>query len=120
SGGTDFPDNHRRFAALSLGALSIARNLFRPRVLHLHDWQAAAAAPYLRSAFRFDPSFHGIKLVFTIHNLEHQGRFAAYQFADFGFDRALFQPEYLEFYGDVNLMKGAIVFADAITTVSPR
>jgi starch synthase len=119
-GGVDYPDNHLRFASFSRAALGVARVLFAPDILHLHDWQAALCAPYLRTRFQLDPTLMGLRIVFTVHNLEHQGKFAAYQFRDFGLDSWLFAPSYFEFFGDVNLMKGAIVFSDAVTTVSPR
>jgi starch synthase len=70
--------------------------------------------------FQLDPTLMGLRTVLTIHNLAPQGRFAAYQFADLGLDSGLFTPSYLEFHGDINLLKGAIVFADAVTTVSRR
>lgn len=120
SQGRDYSDNHLRFAALSQAAIGVARFLFQPDLFHLHDWQSASCAIYLRTRYRLDPHFIGSKIVFTIHNLEHQGRFAPYQFTELGLDKPLFHPGCLEFHGDLNLMKGGIVFADAITTVSRR
>jgi len=115
-----FPDNHIRFAALCQAAIGVARFLFPVPLFHLHDWQAALTAPYLRTQLHLDPSFHGVKILYTIHNLEHQGRFSAAQFPDLGLDRWLLDPPNLGFFGDVNLMKGGIIFSDGITTVSPR
>ena len=120
SGGEDYLDNHRRFAAFCHGALAVLRHLFQAEVIHLHDWQAALCAAYLRTRLSLDPLLGRVKIVYTIHNLDYQGRFNAGQFAELGLDRWLMQPDLMEFYGDVNFMKGAIVFADAITTVSPR
>ncbi len=114
-----FPDNHIRFAALCQAAIGVARHLFHTPLFHLHDWQAALAAPFLRTQFHRDPLFQNVKIVFTIHNLEHQGRFHRPAFEDLDLDASLFQPAFLEFFGDVNLMKGGILFSDAITTVSP-
>ncbi|RPI11701.1 MAG: glycogen synthase, partial [Acidobacteriales bacterium] len=57
----DFPDNHQRFAVLCRTALAIARWIFRPGILHCHDWQAALVPVYLRSLFAGDPTFMGIK-----------------------------------------------------------
>jgi len=118
--GSDFPDNHLRFAALCHGVLGVLRFLFSADILHLHDWQAALCAPYLRTRFQLDPSFFHLKIVFTIHNLEHQGRFGPHEFGELGLDAWLRQPQFLGHNGDVNLMKGGILFPDAITTVSPR
>lgn len=113
-------DDHLRFGSLCLNALNVIRFLWRPDVVHLHDWQSALVAPYLKTRFQLDPTFQGIRIVYTIHNLEHQGRFGAALFAELGLDPWLMRMDFMEYFGDVNLMKGAIAFADAITTVSPR
>ena len=115
----DYPDNHIRFAVLCRAAMETIRRIFRPHVLHCHDWQAALVAPFMRHAYRSDPTFLGIKLLFTVHNLGYQGIFGPAALKDVGFDLGLFRPDGLEFYGDVNLMKGGIIFSDWINTVSP-
>lgn len=117
--GNDFADNHLRFAVLSLAALGIARELENPDVIHSHDWQAALVPVYARTWFYNDPRIAPIKHIFTIHNLGYQGRFGKQIFHELGLDPALFHPGTLEFFGDVNLMKGAIVMSDLVTTVSP-
>jgi len=117
--GTDFMDNHLRFAVFSLAALAIARELEQPDILHAHDWQAAMALIYAKCWFWNDPRLAHLKQVFTIHNLGYQGRFGKQALWELGLDGLQFHPEFLEFYGDVNLMKGAIVAAYQITTVSP-
>jgi starch synthase len=113
-------DDHLRFGNLCLNALNVIRFLWRPEIVHLHDWQTALAAPYLKTRLHHDPTFQGLRVVYTIHNLEHQGRLGPHVFPELGLDAWLMQMEYLEYFGDVNLMKGGIVFSDAITTVSPR
>ncbi len=118
-GDKDYPDNHVRFGVLCRAAIEIARRIFRPNIFHLHDWQAAPAAPYLRTNHRSDPTYMGIQVMLTIHNLGYQGIFSLPEGLQMGFDPALLTPTgALEFYGDTNLLKGGIVFADAITTVS--
>jgi starch synthase len=117
--GIDYIDNHLRFAVLSLAALGIARQLEHPDILHAHDWQAALAPIYAKTWFANDPRLAAMKHVFTIHNLGYQGRFGKHIFWELGLDASLFHPGELEYFGDVNLMKGAIVSADFITTVSP-
>jgi starch synthase len=114
-----YPDNHIRFALLSQAALGIARNLFRAKVLHAHDWQTGLVAPYLRTTFASDPTFFGTRALLTIHNLGYQGNFPRMAFADLGLDPGLFNPSGLEFWGDVSFLKGGIVWSDAINTVSP-
>jgi len=118
-GGGDYPDNHIRFAALNMAALGIARNIFRPHIFHGHDWPAGLLGPYLKGTFGSDPTFFGSKFVLTIHNLGYQGNFPAMALRDLGFDATVFHTEGLEFWGQVSFLKAGIVWADAITTVSP-
>ena len=115
----DYPDNHIRFALLSQAALGIARHIFRPAVLHTHDWQGGLVAPYLRTTFSGDPTFYGIRTLLTIHNLGYQGNFPAAAFADLGLDPGLFHPGGLEFWNQVSFLKAGIVWSDAVNTVSP-
>lgn len=118
-GDQDYADNHVRFAMFSRSAMEIVRRIFRPNVVHLHDWQASLVAPYLRHTYRSDPTFAGLPLILTIHNLGYQGVFSLDQGAQLGLDTSLLQPMGpLEFYGDMNFLKGGIEFADAINTVS--
>jgi starch synthase len=114
----DYPDNAVRFAVLSRAALALARRVFRPEILHCHDWQTALTPVYLRKLFSYDPTFIGIKTVFTIHNLGYQGLFPPSVLPQIGLDRQLFTTDALEFYGKLNLLKGGLVFNDALTTVS--
>jgi starch synthase len=74
----------------------------------------------VHTEFVLDPTFIGIKLLFTIHNLGYQGLFPAAAMADIGLDPALLTPSAMEFYGMLNFMKGALVFSDEISTVSQR
>ncbi len=116
SSGVDYPDNHIRFAVFARAALSY---LFKPDILHCHDWQAGLVPVYLRSTFATDPTFAGVRTLFTIHNLGYQGLFPPTALADAAIDPALFRPGGLEFYGRVSYIKGGIAFADALSTVSP-
>ena len=117
--GVDYPDNHIRFAVFARAALGVARYLFRPDIFHCHDWQAGLVPVYLRSTFAGDPTFAGVRTLFTIHNLGYQGLFPPSALVDAAIDPALFGPDGLEFYGRVSYIKGGIAFADALTTVSP-
>jgi len=118
AGGADYADNHLRFAVLSMAALGVARYLFRPQLIHVHDWQAALLPVYLRQYFNNDPTFSGVKVLLTIHNLGYQGIFGAAAVSQLGLDSRLLNPEQLEFYGKLNLLKGGIAFSGAISTVS--
>jgi starch synthase len=118
-GGSDHYDNYSRFAGLCHAALAISRNIFRPDILHCHDWQAALAPVYLRQYFASDPTFYGMRTVFTIHNLGYQGKFGKDKLWWLGLPEWLFRSDLLEHYGDINLLKGGLVYSDYLTTVSP-
>jgi starch synthase len=118
SGAADFPDNHLRFAVLSLAAIGVARHLFPIDLLHLHDWQAALTAVYLREHFRGDPTFLRVKSLLTIHNLGYQGIFGPQAVPQIGLDPRWMNPEQMEFFGDLNLLKAGIAWSDAVSTVS--
>ncbi len=118
-GGADYPDNDIRYAVLCQAALGVARTVFRPDVFHGHDWQAGLLPVYVRESLALDPTFFGVRCVFTIHNLGYQGSFPASAIADLDLDRRLFHSEGLEFFGRLNFLKAGIVWSDAVNTVSP-
>ena len=117
--GVDYPDNHIRFAVLARAALGVARHLFHTDVFHCHDWQAGLVPAYLRTLFSTDPTFFGVKTLFTIHNLGYQGLFPAAALSDIGLDTDAYKPDGMEFFGRISFIKGGIAFADALNTVSP-
>src|SRR5215468_5958527 len=114
----DYSDNAERYAFFSRAALEILRQ--NPvAVIHCHDWQSALVVVFLKTqAYRYT-ELAAAKTVFSIHNLGFQGIFPASNWALLNLDPSLFTPSYLEFYGNMNLVKGALTFADKITTVSP-
>ncbi len=116
----DYPDNAIRFAALSIGALSVARQLFRPDVLHLHDWQTALAPVYMKRLLPLDPTLFHVRTLLTIHNLGYLGRFAKEELRSIGLDTPTGHPSELEFWGDISFLKGGIHYVDRLNTVSPR
>ena len=114
-----FYDDGERFAFFSKAVLDTigALDLF-PDVLHCNDWQTAASIIYLRTLYNWSVDFRQIKTVFTIHNIEYQGKFGNDTRGDlFGFPSNIYSA--IEFDGCINLMKGAIELADAVSTVSP-
>ncbi len=117
-GGWDYPDNPIRFGLLNRAALEIARNIFRPDVFHSHDWPAGLLPLYLRTAAG-DPALAGSKSILTIHNLGYQGNFPPAAMHDLGIDPSFYHPEGIEFYGRISFLKAGVVWADAVTTVSP-
>lgn len=117
--GGDYPDNHVRFAVLARAALALARHVFRPRVFHCHDWQAALVPVYLRTILRYDPTFLATRTVLTIHNLGYQGSYPPSTLPEIGLNEDAARAAGMEFYGRVNLLRGAIASSDRITVVSP-
>jgi starch synthase len=117
-GAVDYPDNHIRFGVFSHAVLGIVRSLFRPDVLHCHDWQAALVPALIATKFRRDPTYYGVKRVLTIHNLGYQGLFPTSVAAELGLPPEVLHETAMGFWGKLNLLKGGIVFSDAITTVS--
>jgi starch synthase len=114
----DYPDNAERFVFFSRAALEILRQ--KPAdVMHCHDWQTALAIVFLRAQPERYAELHRANTVLTVHNLGFQGIFPASQWPLLHLPGSLFTPQFLEFYGNVNFLKGALFCADKITTVSP-
>lgn len=113
----DYPDNSERFVLFSRAALEVLRH-DPPDILHCHDWQSALAIPFLRTQTESYPELSSVKTVFTVHNLGFQGLFPQSDWHLLNLDFSLFTPRYLEFYGRINFLKGALLFSDAVTTVS--
>jgi starch synthase len=114
--GKDWPDNWRRFAALSRAAADVALGAmgsYRPDVVHAHDWQAGLTFAYTH----FAPARPGS--VLTIHNLAFQGQFAPALFPALGLPAEAFSADGVEYYGALGYLKAGIYYADRITTVSP-
>lgn len=114
-----FYDDGERYAFFSRALLdTIARLNIYPDVLHCNDWQTAGSIIYLKGMYYGDENFRKIKTVYTIHNIEYQGIYSMDTYADlFGFSDNI--KNFIEFDGNVNLMKGAIEMSDLVNTVSP-
>lgn len=119
-GGKDYRDNHKRFALLCAGSLEAARQWnFIPDAIHAHDWQAALVPLIVKRGWAGRPSPVRARCVFTIHNVAYQGIFPREAMAELDLPGDLFNSDALEFYGNLNLMKAGLVFAEKLTTVSP-
>jgi starch synthase len=118
--GKDYPDNAERFGEFSRAAIEIAKHVWPPDVIHCHDWQTALVPVLLRSQYAADPLLCGIPVVFTIHNMGYHGLFPPATLKQVGVPEELFTPEGLEFFANVNLLKGGLVYADYLTTVSRK
>ena len=114
-------DDGERFAFFSKAVIDLMPSLdWMPDVLHCNDWQTALVPIYLKDVATRWPEVRRIRTVFTIHNIEYQGRFGNDTVDQlFGLDRGWYDDGTLQMDGDVNLMKGAMLMADAVTTVSP-
>lgn len=118
--GEAYPDNHLRFGALCRGAIEWIRAQSKaPDIVHVHDWATALVPALLDHLKKSEPKLANIKTVLTIHNLAHQGIFPLSTLADVGLPPEYASVEELEFYGAASWLKGGIVHAGAITTVSP-
>ncbi|MDO4313722.1 MAG: glycogen synthase GlgA [Eubacteriales bacterium] len=109
-----------KFAFFSKAVLSTLPLIeYRPDIIHCHDWQTGLVPVYLDN-FRFgNEFFRGIKTIFTIHNLKFQGTWDTRRIKDItGLPEYYFAPDKLEAYKDANYLKGGIVYADRVTTVS--
>ena len=119
--GADYPDNYLRFAGFSLAALEFIKRIGPPpAIIHCHDWQTALVPVYLQRNYKRDLFFYDTRTVFTIHNVAYHGDFPHAALREISLDDSVFTSETLEYYNRVNFLKGGIVFADALTTVSPR
>ena len=113
-----YDDDNERFAFFSKAVLDMLRFLdFYPDIVHCNDWQTGPICMLLKETFYKFIDYQKIKTIYTIHNLQYQGRFSreTMELFDLSFDK-FYQCEY---YGQVNFMKAGLVYADQITTVSP-
>jgi starch synthase len=117
----DFRDNLDRFLFLCNRTLELLKERGRPvSVIHCHDWHTSLIPIILRERLRSDPFFQKTKTVLTIHNLAYQGIFSKNEYHKLHLPGRLFHWNMLEFFGQMNLLKGGIIAADEVTTVSPQ
>lgn len=111
-----FFDDGERFAFFSKAIVDMLRHIdFKPDILHCNDWQTALVPVYLNCYYRGDLLYRDIRTVFTIHNIQYQGQYGKEMISD-----VLGLPQgYVEYDDCCNLMKGAIVQSDIVSTVSP-
>lgn len=119
--GEDYTDNCERFVFFCRAVMEGIRTLgLNIDVIHCNDWQTGLIPAYLALEYRHAPRYSKIASLFTIHNLAYQGSFWHWDMLMTGLDWKFFNWRQMEFYGRLNLLKTGIVFANAITTVSPR
>jgi starch synthase len=119
--GADYPDNEERWAFFGLAALAALPRMARePILLHAHDWHTALALVHLRVRYGGDPRYDAIRTVLSVHNAGYQGHYRRDLLDRVGLPPALYHWRQLEWYDQVNLLKGGLVYADAAVTVSPN
>ncbi len=117
----DFEDNAERFIFFSRAVVEMIEALeLDCDVCHAHEWQTGLVPVYLRTLYSDRPRLQRLPVVYTVHNVGYQGIFSAYDLPLTGLGWELLSPKALEFYGKINLMKGGLVFADLLSTVSTR
>ena len=114
-------DDCERFSYFSRAVIEVSTHLeWFPDIIHCNDWQTALVPVYLLEDRYRIPNLAGTKSVFSIHNIEYQGRYSASVLEDvIGLTRSYYNEGMMAFHGDINLMKGAILSANFVTTVSP-
>lgn len=117
--GRDYPDNLRRYVFFGRAAAETIARLIKPDVVHAHDWHAAMVPIVIGADPQMRESFARALSIFTIHNLAFQGICDAGEFPILNLDWSYFSIDCLEFFGNINLMKGALMLADGASTVSP-
>jgi len=118
----DHYDNLERFSFFSHATFALTEAVsFLPDVVHCHDWQTGLVPALLQSEGKKDSALWGTPSVFTIHNIGYQGIFSKERFPVTGLPmKGFYHLEGLEFWGKISLLKAGIVYADAVTTVSPK
>jgi len=116
----DYPDNAERFAEFSRVAIEFMKRVWLPDVVHCHDWQASLVPVLLRTQHAADRAVRSLPVILTIHNLAYQGVFPPDSLQKINLPEKLFMIDGLEFYGKVNFLKGGLIYADYLTTVSRR
>ncbi|MCR2803151.1 glycogen synthase GlgA [Paenibacillus soyae] len=120
SGLYGYDDDAERFVFFCFAVMEAVRYMgFHPNIVHCHDWQTGLIPFLLRTRYAFDPAWAYTKSVFTIHNLKYQGLFGMDLMKELtGAGDDMFVPDKLEYHGAASCMKGGLVFADKLTTVS--
>lgn len=120
-GGGDYPDNHLRFALFARAVLEALPSIADHHiVLHPHDWSSALAPVYLRTVYEGDAFYDGVACVLSVHNAGYQGMFGPETVEQVELPRQrVWDWSRMEYYGNVNWLKGGVSYADWVTTVSP-
>ncbi len=116
----DYPDNAERFGLFCRAVLEATKQLGVPDVFHVHDWQAAPIAIYLRTVYAADPMLSKAAVVLTIHNAGYQGTFPPATTEQLLLPWEIFTMDKVEQFDRFNFLKGGLVYSDILTTVSRK
>lgn len=116
----EYQDNWERYALFCRAVLEGSKLIGPPDLFHVHDWQAALLPVYLRTLYYYDPVLRNRGVVLTIHNAGYQGRYPAQTVERLLLPWEIFTAERAEYFNQLNYLKGGMVYADRLTTVSPR
>lgn len=115
----DYSDSLARFSFFAKGVLEICRHLkYKPDIIHCNDWHTGLIPAYLKYFYNKDTLFKDTKTIFTIHNVAYQGVFPADEFYITELSPTILTDEGIAHEGNINMLKGGIVFSDAVNTVS--
>ena len=120
-GGGDYPDNPQRFALFARAVLEALPQVAPDGhvVLHPHDWHAALAPVFLRTVYAGQPYYDAVACILSVHNAGYQGLFSPDILESLGLPASVYRWDQMEYYGQLNWLKGGISFSDWVTTVSP-
>ncbi|MBI3618111.1 MAG: glycogen synthase GlgA [Candidatus Omnitrophica bacterium] len=118
--GDDYPDNLERFQYFCSRALKTLEQLKKKTdIIHCHDWHTALIPIYLKEYYK-NSSLAKAKTILTVHNMAHQGMFPQDRYPKLNLPATYNSPQYLEYFGQINFLKGGIVCSDKVTTVSKQ
>ncbi|WP_297207332.1 glycogen/starch synthase [uncultured Brachyspira sp.] len=122
--GIDYDDNAGRFILFSKAIVKLIIYLYEKEnlkldIIHIHDWQTALTAIYIKEVYNNEEALKDLKVMFTIHNLAYQGNFNTNIYPLLNISWKFFVHNRLEFYGHVSFIKAGIILSDIVTTVSP-
>ncbi len=116
----EYPDNAERFTEFCRAAIELGKQVWLPDLIHCHDWQTAMIPVLLRTSYGDDPVVRNLPVVFTIHNIGYHGIFPKESLERAGIPTAVYHPGGIEFFGNVNFLKGGLIYSDYLTTVSRK
>ncbi|HNW83072.1 MAG TPA: glycogen/starch synthase [bacterium] len=114
----DYPDNSERFVFFSRAVLELSTKITNPDIIHCNDWQTALIPLYIKEVYRKNGLMQDVKTILTVHDIRFQGRFWLYDLYILNLGWEVYSTDKLEYYGDINFLKGGIVYCDAVFTIN--